>query len=120
MLLRQFVAVTSPHSLLLLAPGLPAGWQPCAAGFRGAFIVGVYAMWSRSEAGAQADRDEEHIAWARATIAALRPHSIGTYINETMFLGEDSLQDCFEPEAFERLRGIKAEADPHAILRPLQ
>ena len=63
-LVTKFLARSSPRSVVLLAHGYPKTPLPCAVGFRGGFIVGVYALWSRTPGGAEADGDARHIAWA--------------------------------------------------------
>lgn len=63
---------TSPRSVVLLAPGYPAPSLECAVGFRGGFIVGVYALWQRSEGGAVVDGDASHIAWAEDVLSLVR------------------------------------------------
>lgn len=63
-LVSKFMARTSSRSVVLLAPGCPPAASPCAGGFFGGFFVGVYALWTRTIEGAEADCDVRHIAWA--------------------------------------------------------
>ena len=64
--------------------------------------------------------DQEHIAWARATAAAIEPWSWsgGGYVN---YMQADEpierVRAGFGDEAFERLRALKLRYDPTNLLR---
>lgn len=82
--------------------------------FRGAeFNVSAMAVWS------DPDLDEEHIAWARDTAAAIEPWSYtgGGYIN---YMQADEpierVRAAFGDEAFERLQRLKQRYDPNNVL----
>ena len=89
----------------------PAG----ALGFRrAAFNVSAMATW------AEAAFDEQHVAWARETAAAIEPWSLagGGYVN---YMQADEpierVRAAFGDEAFERLRALKRRYDPANVLR---
>ncbi|MGH3019275.1 MAG: FAD-binding oxidoreductase [Gaiellaceae bacterium] len=85
-----------------------------ALGFRqAAFNVSAMATWQ------DAALDEESIAWARDTAAALEPWSVsGGYVN---YMQADEpierVRAAFGDEAFERLRALKRRYDPGNVLR---
>ena len=63
--------------------------------------------------------DDEHIAWARETAAAIEPWSIsGGYAN---YMQADEpferVRAAFGEEAFERLLALKRRYDPANVLR---
>ncbi|TML48209.1 MAG: FAD-binding oxidoreductase [Actinobacteria bacterium] len=118
-LLRRIAALGRPPGEILIeslhgAPkddGAPAG----AVGFRGAaFNISAMASWQDSAL------DQEHIAWARATAAAIEPWSWsgGGYVN---YMQADEpierVRASFGDEAFERLRALKLRYDPTNLLR---
>jgi FAD/FMN-containing dehydrogenase len=88
--------------------------ETAALGYRdAAFNVSVMASWIYP-----AD-DDEHIAWARETAAAIEPWSVsGGYANY-MQADEplDRVRAAFGPENFERLRALKSRYDPDNVLR---
>jgi FAD/FMN-containing dehydrogenase len=82
--------------------------------YRGAaFNVSAMAVWS------DPSLDEEHIAWARATAAAIEPWSYtgGGYVN---YMQADEpierVRAAFGDEAFERLQRLKQRYDPNNVL----
>ena len=82
--------------------------------YRGAaFNVSAMAVWS------DPSLDEEHIAWARETAAALEPwsYSGGGYVN---YMQADEpierVRAAFGGEAFERLQRLKQRYDPNNVL----
>jgi hypothetical protein len=80
-----------------------------AFGARPSYLVGVEANWE-----AAAD-DEANVAWARETVAALRPFSGGgAYLNFPGLFeeGEDLLRASFGARNYERLLAIKDRVDP--------
>jgi FAD/FMN-containing dehydrogenase len=103
---------TSPFSSLLLmhlgGAGRRAETGATAVGFRDAeYIVNVQASWEDPTA------DDRHVGWARAFDAALRPFSIGTYVN---FLTDDEVRDAarqvYDPTTYARLAEVKRRYDP--------
>jgi FAD/FMN-containing dehydrogenase len=95
--------------------GAPKDVDPdtAALGYRdAAFNVSVMASWT------DPSRDDEHIAWARETAAAIEPWSIsGGYAN---YMQADEplerVRAAFGPASFERLRRLKSRYDPDNIL----
>ena len=95
--------------------GAPKDVDPTTAalGYRGAaFNVSVMAAWLEPE------RDEEMIAWARETAAAIEPWSVsGGYAN---YMQADEplerVRAAFGDAAFERLRALKTRHDPLNVL----
>ena len=86
-----------------------------ALGFRrAAFNVSAMATWP------DAAFDEQHIAWARETAAAIEPWSLagGGYVN---YMQADEpierVRAAFGDETFERLRALKRRYDPANVLR---
>jgi FAD/FMN-containing dehydrogenase len=86
-----------------------------AVGFRGAaYNVSAISSW-RDPA-----LDDEGIAWARETAAAIEPWSFsgGGYVN---YMQADEpierVRAAFGAEAFERLRALKTRYDPDNVLR---
>ena len=86
-----------------------------AVGFRhAAFNVTASATWQ------DAALDEQYIAWARETAAAIEPWSFsgGGYVN---YMQADEpierVRAAFGDAAFERLRALKSRYDPANVLR---
>jgi FAD/FMN-containing dehydrogenase len=118
-LLRRVVALGRPPGGILIeslhgAPkdsDVPAG----AVGFRhAAFNISATATWQ------DAALDEQYIAWARDTAAAIEPWSWsgGGYINYMQ--ADESIErvrDAFGDEAFARLQALKRRYDPANVLR---
>jgi FAD/FMN-containing dehydrogenase len=66
-----------------------------------------------------AARDDEHIAWARDTAAAIEPWSVsGGYANY-MQADEplDRIRAAYGPDSFDRLQALKSRYDPNNVLR---
>jgi FAD/FMN-containing dehydrogenase len=88
---------------------------PAALGFRhAAFNVSATATWQDPAL------DDEHVAWARETAAALEPWSWsgGGYVNYMQ--ADESVERVratFGDEAFERLQALKRRYDPGNVLR---
>ncbi len=84
-----------------------------AVGYRdAAFNVSVMASWTDPAV------DDEHIAWARDTAAAIEPWSVsGGYANY-MQADEplDRVRSAFGSESFDRLRALKSRYDPDNVL----
>jgi len=60
-----------------------------------------------------------HVAWANAVAALLHPHNRGSYVNECMHDAPGSVATCYSSENLGRLRAVKAQFDPHGLLRKL-
>jgi FAD/FMN-containing dehydrogenase len=95
--------------------GAPKDVDPASAalGYRdAAFNVSAMASWTDPA------HDEESIAWARETAAAIEPWSVsGGYANY-MQADEpiDRVRAAFGPEAFMRLQALKSRYDPNNVL----
>jgi FAD/FMN-containing dehydrogenase len=78
-----------------------------------AFNVSPSAVWTNP------DEDEEHIAWARETAAALEPWSLGGGYANYMQADEplERVRAAFGDEDFERLQALKRRYDPTNALR---
>ena len=116
-LLARMAALGRPPGAILLESlrGGPKDVDPASAalGYRdAAFNVSVMASWTDPAA------DDEHIAWARETAAAIEPWAIsGGYVNY-MQADEplDRVRSAFGPESFDRLRALKSRYDPDNVL----
>jgi FAD/FMN-containing dehydrogenase len=118
-LLRRITALGRPPGGVLIESlhGAPKDADATGAvvGFRNAaFNVSVMATWQ------DAALDEQHIAWARETAAAIEPWSFsgGGYVN---YMQADEpierVRAAFGAEAFERLQALKKTYDPSNVLR---
>src|SRR6266508_3221329 len=118
-LLRCIVALGRPPGGVLIESlhGAPKDVDGSTSplGFRdAAFNVSVMATWQ------DAALDDQHIAWARETAAAIEPWSFsgGGYVN---YMQADEpierVRAAFGDEAFERLQELKRRYDPDNILR---
>jgi FAD/FMN-containing dehydrogenase len=118
-LLRAIVALGRPPGEILIESlhGAPKGADAPsgAVGFRrAAFNVSATATWQ------DAALDEQHIAWARETAAAIEPwsYSGGGYVN---YMAADEpverVRAAFGDEAFARLHALKRRYDPTNVLR---
>jgi FAD/FMN-containing dehydrogenase len=118
-LLQRIVALGRPPGGVLIESlhGAPkdADGSTSPLGFRdAAFNVSVMATWQ------DAALDDQHIAWARETAAAIEPWSStgGGYAN---YMQADEpierVRAAFGDEAFERLRKVKTRYDPTNVLR---
>jgi FAD/FMN-containing dehydrogenase len=116
-LLDRMVGLGRPPGAILIESlrGGPKDVDPATAalGYRyAAFNVSVMASWLDPAL------DEEHIAWARETAAAIEPWSVsGGYAN---YMQADEplerVRAAFGEESFDRLRALKARYDPNNIL----
>jgi FAD/FMN-containing dehydrogenase len=117
-LLRRMVAMGRPPGQLLVeslhgAPKLIDG-DGGAVGFRAAaFNLSAMASWL------DPGLDEDHIAWARETAAAIEPWSLGGGYVNYMQADEpiERVRAAFGDEAFGRLQALKRRHDPHNVLR---
>jgi FAD/FMN-containing dehydrogenase len=99
--------------------GAPKDVDPSTAalGYRdAAFNISVMASWE------DAALDDEHIAWARDTAAAIEPWSIsGGYAN---YMQADEpierVRDAFGADSFDRLQALKSRYDPDNVLHKNQ
>jgi FAD/FMN-containing dehydrogenase len=116
-LLRRMVALGRPPGGILIESlhGAPkeADATTGVVGFRdAAFNVSAMATWQ------DAALDDEHIAWARETAAAIEPWSVGSYVN---YMQADEpierVRAAFGPDAFERLQALKGRYDPTNVMR---
>jgi FAD/FMN-containing dehydrogenase len=88
-----------------------------ALGYRGAaFNVSAMAAWTDPAL------DEQHIAWARDTAAAVEPWAVsGGYAN---YMQADEplerVRAAFGADSFDRLRAVKTRYDPNNILHKNQ
>jgi FAD/FMN-containing dehydrogenase len=104
------------HILIESLHGAPKDADPALGpvAYRGAdFNVSAMAVW------ADAAEDEEHIAWARETAAAIEPWSLGGGYANYMQADEplDRVRAAFGEESFERLQALKHRYDPGNVLR---
>ena len=117
-LLGRITALNRPPGGILIESlhGAPNDVDRASAalGYRdAAFNVSVMASWTDPA------HDDESIAWARETAAAIEPWSVsGGYAN---YMQADEPLDrvlaSFGPEAFARLRALKSRYDPDNVLR---
>ena len=117
-LLRRVTALGRPPGGILIESlhGAPkdAGTEDGALRFReAAFNVSATATWQDSAF------DEQHVAWARRTAAALEPLSFGGGYANYMQADEplERVRAAYGPEAFERLQALKRRYDPGNVLR---
>ena len=116
-LLERMAAMGRPPGAILIESlrGAPKDVEPASAalGYRdAAFNISVMASWIDPAL------DDEHIAWARQTAAALEPWSFsGGYANY-MQADEplDRVRAAFGPDSFDRLRALKTRYDPGNVL----
>jgi FAD/FMN-containing dehydrogenase len=83
------------------------GWRTAA------FNVSAMAVWQA------ADDDEQNIAWARDTVNAIEPWSLGGGYANYMQADEtiERVRAAFGDASFERLRALKERLDPKNVLR---
>jgi FAD/FMN-containing dehydrogenase len=116
-LVERIVALSRPPGDILIESlhGAPkdADAGESALGFRhAAFNISAMATW------ADADLDEQYIAWARETAAALEPWSVGGGYANYMPADEptERARAAFGGDAYERLRDLKRRYDPTNVL----
>ena len=116
-LLERLLAFGRPpvHVLIESLHGAPKEVDPALGpvAYRdAAFNVSAMAVWTDS------DEDEQHIAWARGTAAAIEPWSLGGGYANYMQADEplDRVRAAFGGDAFERLQALKRRYDPANVL----
>ncbi len=74
------------------------------------YLVFNYTLWT------DAVDDNANRAWHAGATALLEPHRAGRYIGEAD-LGKEAnvARQCYTPEAWERLRALRATYDPVAL-----
>jgi FAD/FMN-containing dehydrogenase len=115
-LLRRMVALGRPPGQILFESlhGAAKDASDGAIGFREAgFNISAMATWL------DPDLDDQYIAWARETSAAMKPWSVsGGYLN---YMQADEpierVRAAFGDEAFGRLQTLKRRYDPDNVLR---
>jgi len=117
LLIERMAVLGRPPGAILIESlrGAPKRIDPhqAALGYRAAaFNISVMASWTDSAL------DDEHIAWARETAAAIEPWSIsGGYAN---YMQADEplerVRAAFGTESFDRLRALKSRYDPANVL----
>jgi FAD/FMN-containing dehydrogenase len=116
-LLARIASLGRPPGAILFESlrGGPKDVDPASAalGYRdAAFNVSVMASWIDPSV------DDEHIAWARETAAAIEPWALsGGYVNY-MQADEplDRVRSAYGPDSFDRLRALKSRYDPDNVL----
>jgi FAD/FMN-containing dehydrogenase len=116
-LLTRMAALGRPPGAILLESlrGAPKEVDPAnaALGYRdAAFNVSVMASWTDPAV------DDEQIAWARETAAAIEPWSVGGGYVNYMQADEplDRVRAAFGPDSFDLLRSLKSRYDPDNLL----
>jgi FAD/FMN-containing dehydrogenase len=117
-LLDRLLAFGRPpvHILIESLHGAPKSADPAfgpIAYRKAAFNVSAMAVW------ANAGDDEQHIAWARNTAAAIEPWSLGGGYANYMQADEplERVRAAFGDDAFKRLQALKRRYDPSNVLR---
>jgi FAD/FMN-containing dehydrogenase len=115
-LLRRIQAMGRPPGQILFESlhGSPKDGDDSPLGFRqAAFNISATATW-RDPA-----LDDEYIAWARDTTAAIKPWSVGGGYANYMQADEpiERVRAAFGDEAFGRLQELKTRYDPGNVLR---
>ena len=73
------------------------------------FDYSVNAVWADPACA------QENIAWADDTAAALKPLTVGVYVNELGDQGIGAVRDAYNPVTYARLRRLKQRYDPKNI-----
>jgi FAD/FMN-containing dehydrogenase len=117
-LLRRMFVIGRPPGQILIESlhGAPKDADPTTGvvGFRqAAFNISAMATWRDTAL------DEQYVAWARDTAAAIEPWSVsGGYVN---YMQADEpierLRAAFGGESFARLQALKRRYDPTNVLR---
>jgi len=118
-LLRRIVEFGRPatHVLIESLHGAPKDTDPRLGGIAyrdAAFNISAMAVWR------DPGLDEEHIAWARDTAAAIEPWSYGGGGYANYMQADEPIERVratFGEDAFERLQELKTRYDPNNVLR---
>ena len=84
-----------------------------AFGFRDSkYAFVIQARWKNPQ------EDTQQLAWAQEFFDAMKVHSNGhVYVNFIAAEGEKRVADAYDPQAFQRLREVKAKYDPTNLFR---
>lgn len=113
-LIAHASAATSPFSQIILSPlgGALADVPEHATALGGRTAPWLYHCYSVWQSG----DDAPHIAWARHTDEALRPHATGRIsINFVSDAGDERVRRAFGAETYQRLVALKDAYDPHNV-----
>lgn len=115
-LAAHHVRATSPYSQILLHQlGGAMGREPrsgTAYPSRSAeWMLTVVAIWTDP-----AEPTGQHVAWTRALWQAMRPWSVGTYVNHLGDEGDDRVREAYGA-SYERLLALKTTWDPDNVFR---
>ncbi len=117
-LVERIQALGRPPGQVLIESlhGAPKDADPDTAALNwrdAAFNITAMGIWT------DPSHDEEGIAWARETAAAIQPWSVsGGYVNYSMAdEPTERVRAAFGDERFERLQALKARYDPDNLLR---
>lgn len=90
-------------------PSMPGGLD-AALSVGGGAGVGIYAMWD------DPGDDAANIGWVREVDDTLAPMRSGRYVGEAdVTVAPDRLEECFSPEALERLSRLRSRYDPKGL-----
>ncbi len=107
----HYANTPSPKSHLLAICFHPASeLNATSYSWLGRYLVYNNTVWS------DAADDDVNRAWHAGATALLDPHKTGRYVGETDLTREANVaQQCYTPEAWERLRGLRATYDPGSL-----
>jgi FAD/FMN-containing dehydrogenase len=107
----MIVPSPSQHLLIPWGDAVAAGGSDWPMRHRGApWVIHPFGLWDSP------DDDERGKAWVRDSVAALRPHDIGSvYLNFVADAGDDQVRASFGEENYARLAAVKAEFDPDNV-----
>ena len=110
-------SVTSPASVVILGPmggavADVAGDATAIGGRDAPWLYHCYGIWTDPL------EDQRHIAWVRATEAAMRPFTTdGIALNFVSDAKNDRVRRTFGPATYARLVAVKDAYDPHNVFR---
>jgi FAD/FMN-containing dehydrogenase len=112
----HFASITSPLSVVMIsslggAVGRVGENDTAFSHRHTAYDCAITSLW------ADPRESERHIAWTDHFWHALRPFSIGVYVNELDYEGEDQLRAAYNPATFARLAALKNVYDPTNLFR---
>lgn len=76
------------------------------------YVTGFAGCWPPPDA-----RADEHVAWVRRSWEAIRPFSVGNYVNFQVADDDTERTAAAYGQNLERLRRVKAAYDPHNLFR---